>query len=108
MYVTLDGIKGKVESLEITATALEADIILVTETKQIPPKLRGYGKWISKERKNKGGGGVAITAKEDIYDRIEEIKDIEIPPNQDIVWANLEIAKNKNIKIAACYGKQET
>ena len=108
MYVNLDGIKGKVESLEVTATALEADIILVTETKQLPPKLRGYGKWISKERTEKGGGGVAITAKDDIYGRIDEINDIEIPPTQDIIWVNLEIGRNKHIKLAAYYGKQET
>ena len=108
MYVNLDGINDKVQSLETTANTLEADIILVTETKQMPPKLRGYGKWISKERIGKGGGGVAITAKEDIYDRLSEIKDIEIPKSQDIVWANLEIAKNKHIKLAAYYGKQET
>ena len=70
MYVNINGIKDKLLSLEANAEAYEAHIVAVTETKQLPPKLKGYGNWKSKERTGKGGGGVAIAARLDISSKI--------------------------------------
>ena len=106
MYVNVNGIKDKVISLQSTAAAYDAHIIAVTETKQIPPQLKGYGKWKSKERKNKGGGGVAIAARSDINAKITKIDNLE-DDDQDVVWVELKKSQKESLFIGTYYGKQE-
>ena len=57
LFVNANGIKDKITSLQTAAEEYGAHIIAVAETKQIPPKLEGYGQWKSKERPQKAGGG---------------------------------------------------
>ena len=106
MYTNLDGIKGKVKDLEQTAQSLNADGIMVTETKQIPPRLKGYGRWRSKERTTKGGGGVAICFKEHLDSRITKRTDLE-DEDQDVVWVDMKVGHKKKVIIGTYYGKQE-
>ena len=106
MYTNLNGIQGKVKSLENTANSVEAHIVAVTETKQKPPKLQGYGKWISKERKDKGGGGVAICARQDIANKLTKIEDLD-EQEQEIIWTELKNTKKEITQLAVYYGKQE-
>ena len=95
LYANVNGINDKVNSLQSAAQLHDASIITITETKQLPPKLEGYGTWISKERKNRGGGGVAITAKNDIYSKISRVVEME-DDDMDVVW--MEIRKNQKEK----------
>ena len=107
LYANLNGIKDKVKSLEIAAKAYDAHIVAVAETKQLPPRLEGYGNWNSRERKNKGGGGVAITARNDINPKITKVENIE-DEDQDVVWVELKKSTKESIFIGTYYGKQET
>ena len=106
LYANVNGIGDKCESLLTAAQAYDAHLIAITETKQIPPKIEGYGKWISKERKNRGGGGVAITVKDEIYPKISKIEDIE-DDEMDVVWVELRKNQKEKIHIGVYYGKQE-
>ena len=106
MYTNLDGIRGKVKDLQQTAMSLNADGIAVAETKQVPPRLKGYGKWKSKERTTKGGGGVAMCFKEHLEPRITKVNDIE-DEGQDVVWVEMRVGNKEKVMIGAYYGKQE-
>ena len=106
MYANVNGIKEKVNSLEQNASACGAHMVLVTETKQIPPKLQEYDKWKSKERKEGAGGGVGICARKDIASKITRTENLE-DDEQDIVWVEMSQTKNKKLHIGCYYGKQE-
>ena len=106
MYANVNGIKEKVNSLQQNASACGAHIVLVTETKQIPPKLQEYDKWKSRERKERAGGGVGICARKDIASKITKIENME-DDEQDIVWVEMSQTKNKKLHIGCYYGKQE-
>ena len=106
MYTNLDGIRGKVKNLQETALSLQAGAVVVTETKQVPPRLKGYGKWRSKERTTKGGGGVAICVREHLDSRITKRNDLE-DEEQDVVWVDMKLGPKEKIMIGGYYGKQE-
>ena len=106
LYTNANGVADKMNSLQTAAQLYGAHIIAITETKQIPPKIDGYGNWKSKERKNKGGGGVAITARNDIYSKISEIVDLE-DDDMDVVWVELRKSQKEKVYIGTYYGKQE-
>ena len=106
LYANVNGIGDKTGSLLTAAQLYKAHIIAITETKQIPPKIEGYGNWKSKERKNKGGGGVAITARNDIYQRISMVVDIE-DEDMDVVWVEVRKNQKEKLYIGTYYGKQE-
>ena len=106
MYTNLDGIRGKVKNLQETALSLEAGAVVVTETKQIPPRLKGFGRWRSKERTTKGGGGVAICVREHLDSRITKRDDLE-DEEQDVVWVEMKLGPKEKIMIGGYYGKQE-
>ena len=107
LYANANGIGDKIKSLQSAAQLYGAHVIAVTETKQIPPKMEGFGNWISKERKKRGGGGVAITARNDLYSKISEVTDIE-NGDLDVVWVELQKNQKEKIYIGTYYGKQET
>ena len=50
-------------SIQSAAELYDAKIIAITETQSAPPKIYGYCKWFSKQRKKRPGGGVAITVR---------------------------------------------
>ena len=106
MLVNLNGIKGKVKSLENNANSANAHIVAVTETKQKPARLQGYGKWISKERTKKGGGGVAICARQDIANKLTKSKNTG-NIDQDILWTEFKNTQKEITQLATYYGKQE-
>ena len=106
MYTNLDGIKGKTKSLEQTATSLNAHIVAVAETKQKPAKLLGYGSWISKERKHKGGGGVAICAKQEYCNKLTKNENLG-EGDQEVLWTEFRNTQKEITNIAIYYGKQE-
>merc|ERR1712237_39125 len=91
----------------MAAKAYDAHIIAVVETKQLPPKLEGYGKWNSKERTNRGGGGVAIAARADINSKKKKVENLD-DDDQDVVWVELKQNNKKSIFIGTYYGKQES
>ena len=107
LYANINGIKDKINSLELAAQLYGAHIIAVVETKQIPPRLDGYGIWKSKERKNRGGGGVAITARNDICSKISIVQNLE-DDDQDVVWVELRKNQKEKVFIGTYYGKQES
>ena len=78
----------------------------MTETKQIPPRLKGFGKWRSKERTTKGGGGVAICFKQYLDSRVTKREDLE-EEEQDVVWVDLKTSQKEKLIFGAYYGKQE-
>ena len=108
LYSNVNGIKDKVASLETTTEALEIDIVAIAETKQKPPRLQGFGKWRSTERKGRAGGGVGVCAKESISNKLTKVTNLEQDDNnQDVVWTELTKTKNKKFYIGCYYGKQE-
>ena len=106
MYVNVNGIGDKALSLQTAAKMVEADIIAITETKQIPPKIDGYAKWMSKERKDRQGGGVAITVREELDQVATRCTEFDDDP-QEIIWMELKVSKTSNVYICTYYGKQE-
>ncbi len=106
IYANANGIGDKAASVESTAKAEDAQVIAITETKQIPPKLDGYMKWYSKERKGQQGGGVAITVRNDLAKNVNRISEFD---NDDIeiVWIEVTISNVNKLYIGTYYGKQE-
>ena len=107
LYANVNGIKDKMTSLQNAAETYGAHIVAVVETKQIPPRLEGYGIWNSKERKNKGGGGVAIAARNDVNSKIIKVDNLD-EDEQDVVWVELKKSLKENLYIGVYYGKQES
>ena len=107
LYSNVDGIKDKRNHLETTAQACEIDIVAIAETKMKPPKLHGYDTWKSKERKERTGGGVAICAQQEIGQKITKVCDVTEDDEQDVVWVEINKAKNDKVYMACYYGKQE-
>ena len=54
LYANANGVKGKIKSLQSAVDEHKSQIVAITETKQPPPRLKGY----TFDRKNKQGGGV--------------------------------------------------
>ena len=107
MYANVNGIiRGKDGSIQSAAETYQADIITLTETKQILPRITGYSPWIHKQRTNKEGGGVAIAVKEEIASKTTKVENIE-DHEQEIVWIEYKPTNNNKIYIGAYYGKQE-
>ena len=104
LYANVNGAKGKIASLQSAAQAHNSDIVAITETKGLPPKLEGYTQWECKQTK-KQGGGVAITVKEELANNFLTLEDME-DENQEIIWAQISL-KNKKMYIGIYYGKQE-
>ena len=99
------GISGKISSLTSVATACDAHIIGLAETKlgRVPPVLPGYS-WYNKPRKP-GSGGVAILVRNDIKHMTEQVQGME-DHDQEILWIKI---KNRNtpVYIGVFYGVQE-
>ncbi len=106
LYANANGIGDKAKSLESAASMINADILAITETKQIPPKIDGYVKWFSKERKDRQGGGVAITIREDLAQIASKCTEFD-DEQEEIVWMELKASKDTNVYICTYYGKQE-
>ncbi len=106
MYANANGIGDKAASVESVAVLEDADVIAITETKQIPPKIPGYMKWVSKERKNQQGGGVAITVKEDLSKAVNRVVDFD-ESEIEVVWIEVTISNVNKLYIGTYYGKQE-
>ena len=106
LYANANGLRGKIKSLENAAKTMSAQIICITETKGNPPTIPGYSAWHTGGRMN-GGGGVAITIREDLSNNAQPIDNIE-DNDQEIVWIRINGAHNSKISIGVYYGKQET
>ena len=109
-YVNANGLGDKIQSLKSAVDLQDSDIVAVVETKQIPPRLEGYTKWFSLNRKKTGGGGgIAITVKEELGNMINQI---EIAPEEtekemEVVWVEIDTSVNKKLFVGVYYGKQE-
>ena len=106
LYANVNGIKGKINSLQTAAETHGSHVITIAETKQIPPKLEGYSDWMYKNRKDKGGGGVSIAVRDDLKLNTNEITMNE-DPEQEIVWTEIKTKEKENIYVGVYYGKQE-
>ena len=106
MYVNANGITGKINSLNAAAKVHNSHIIAVTETKTTtdPPKLDGF-EWITKNRKGRLGGGVAIAIRQDIVKSVSQVLDLE-DQNQEVLWIELKHGQQKTF-IGTYYGRQE-
>ena len=56
VHANVNGIGMKNRSLQNVADLFQANVVSLNETKQRPQKLKGFGAWYSKERKNREGG----------------------------------------------------
>ena len=53
LYCNVNGIRGKIKSIETTVKTQAAHIIAIAETKGPPPRIDGYGTWFEKNRNHK-------------------------------------------------------
>ena len=107
VYANANGISGKYKSLKEVLETYDAHIATIVETKldTIPPLIEGY-KWITRNRTNRPGGGVAVIVREDILHQTRTIADLE-DHDQEVVWIAIKL-KNSKIAIGALYGIQES
>ena len=105
IYTNINGIAGKISSLETVMKSEESDIALITETKGHPPKMQGY-EWFHRERMGKKGGGVAIAVKNDIARYTKRVTDIE-DQDQEVIWIETNIPGNDKLYVGCYYGHQE-
>ena len=106
--VNVNGIKGKIRSLESMLQTEKVTIALITETKLTGKQginIRGYT-WIGKNRNNKTGGGVGILVSNQVAQNATEDTSSEEEEKLETKWINLE-CRPKNIKIGVFYGPQE-
>ncbi len=89
MYANANGIGDKINSIRSAAEFYGAYIIAITETKQIPPKIQGYGKWIEKQRRIHTGGGVVIMVRKDTASIITRVGYLG-EEDQEVIWVNLK------------------
>ena len=84
----------------------ETHIAAIVETKleNIPPYVKGY-KWITKNRTNREGGGVALLIRDDMINRVSEVTDTE-DVDQEIIWIQTK-DQNRKLSIGVFYGLQE-
>ena len=107
MYVNVNGIQNKVDSLVNAIKCHESHIVALTETKleSYPPYIEGY-KWMTKNRKNKQGGGVAFMVKEELVNRTKQAQGLE-DQEQEVLWIEIQ-NHNKTTSIGVYYGPQES
>ena len=106
--ININGIKGKIRSLETLMESEEIGIALITETKlQRNEKIniKGY-KWIGKNRDTKKGGGVGLLVANHLATHVTEDTTSDEYPNLETKWVTLE-CRPKNISIGVFYGPQE-
>ena len=90
-YNNVNGINSKKDSIEQHLSIDSPHIVILTETKTATlPTIIGY-KWIAKNKPN-NAGGVAIGARQDIANRIQEV-DMEKENDMEIAWAKLKTNK---------------
>ena len=106
MYANVNGIRGKMASLQTAVDTAKCHIVTIAETKGPPPKLNGYATWYSKSRTGRDGGGVAIAAREDIANSVQIVDELE-DHDQEIIWVQINTSKHKKIHVGIYYGKQE-
>ena len=105
LYCNINGIRGKIKSLEEVMTTEETDIAMLTETKGQPPAIEGYT-WYSKERKKCKGGGVAIAVKNNMAN-ITSILEINEWEEMEILWIKVHKSGEEEIYLGCYYGLQE-
>ena len=107
LYANANMLKEKQSSLKSAAEAAQATVLTITETGGKPPNIEGY-KWIdTKERKKKGGGGVAIAVREDLLHRTSQPTNLE-KADEESAWIQINTTQNNKLFIGTYYGKQET
>lgn len=106
MYTNPNGITGKIQSLESIAQITKPHIITLAETKlkQNTPQLNNYT-WITRNRTQREGGGVAILIRNDIKQRTKIVTDIE-NNDQEVLWIEFQ-TNNQQLYIGIFYGPQE-
>ena len=106
--ININGVKGKIKSLESLLEAEKIQVALITETKLKEKQkinIKGY-KWIGKNRKQKDGGGVGILITKNIEKHVLEDNTGEEYEDLESKWIKLE-SRPKNISIGVFYGPQE-
>ena len=84
LYANVNSLQGKTTSLQANAGTHGSHIIPITETRGKPPKLVLYMPCVHKTRQSRGGG-LAITVRDDISNKINVIDDLE-DQDQEILW----------------------
>ena len=106
--INVNGMKGKIRSLESLLEAEKIQIALITETElkeKQKRNIKGY-KWKGKNRINKDGGGVGILITKDLEKHVLEDNNGEDHESVETQWIKLE-CRPKNISIGVFYGPQE-
>ena len=104
--ININGIKGKIKSLESLLASEKIDIALITETKLKGAdniNIKGY-KCTTKNRKS-DGGGVCILVSNRIANSTKEDNECDVKEHLEIKWINLE-SRPRNIAIGVFYGPQ--
>ena len=83
----------------------QTDIVLLTETKGLPPTLAGYT-WVSKERKTGKGGGVAIAIKNNLVNHVST-PNITEKDEVESICIRLKLLQTKEIYVGCYNGPQE-
>ena len=107
MYMNINGINSKKESLQTILKEEQPHLIAIAETKTIHnPKIENYV-WITKFKPNKAGG-VTIGARQDIANKTTEVRiDRDTDQKMEISWISLKTNK-KPLYLGVFYGKQES
>ena len=104
--INVNGIKGKIKSLESLPASEKIDIALITETKLKGTdniNIKGY-KCTAKNRKS-DGGGVCILVCNRIANSTTEDNECDDKEHIEIKWINLK-SRPRNIAIGVFYGPQ--
>ena len=107
VHANVNGIGMKNRSLQNVADLFQANVVSLNETKQRPQKLKGFGAWYSKERKDREGGGVAIAVDEELQPKTTEKTDHIDDSTLEVQWVEIEKTPRDLIFVGTYYGKQE-
>ena len=97
LYANVNGVRGKIISLQAAADSQNSHIVAITETKGTPPALEGYAPWYHRLRSEGDGGGVAITVRNDINQNTQLVDDLENNNNQEIIWIQINLNRRNKI-----------
>ena len=108
MYANVNGVRGKIISLQAAADSQNSHIVAITETKGTPPALEGYTPWYHRPRSEGDEGGVAITVRNDIKQSTHLVNDLENNNNQENIWIQINLNRRNKIYAGVYNGKQES
>jgi exonuclease III len=107
LHANANGVAKKHRSLQNAVDLYQANIVTLNETMRRPQKLKGFGAWYSKERKDREGGGVAIAVDEELQPKTTEKTDHIDDTTLEVEWVAIEKTPRDLIFVGTYYGKQE-